>query len=277
MCIPRTTLAFLAAAATAFAASCNRPAAPLTPEAASAKGDALLREMSTNMAALKTFSYTADERREHFRPGGAKEEQRFSRNVVVRRPNAFTFRTKGDERDGVGWYDGKQVTFVSNRGKVWARGPIPGTLDEALDFLSAEYAIQMPTADLLYSSPYDALMTKDTTGGWVDVQKVGDLTCDHLAYRQEVVDWEIWLGENRRLPCQVKITYKNDPGQPVTMVTYHDFNTSPQVSDATFTPQIPDGYQRIKIMRHATVDDPKVEEAPADPPAASGPAKRRPQ
>ena len=30
---------------------------------------------------------------------------------------------------------------------------MPPSLDEALDFLSGEYAVQMPTADLLYSSP----------------------------------------------------------------------------------------------------------------------------
>ena len=265
----RTLLAILAATAVA---GCNRPPASLTPEAASAKGDALLREMSKKLSALQTFSYSADERREVVQPGGTKVEQRSSRQVTVRRPNAFTFTTKGDERDGVGWYDGKQVTFVSNRNKVWARGPMPPTLDEALDFLSAEYAVQMPTADLLYTSPYDAFMTKDTTGGWVDVQKVGDRTCDHLAYKHAAVDWELWLNESSKLPCQVKLTYKNDPAQPVTIVTYSDFNEAPQGSDATFTAQIPDGYQRLKLMRHATVEDPKVEEAAA--PAAE-PAKEK--
>ena len=122
--------------------------------------------------------------------------------------------------------------------------------------------MRMPSADLLYTSPYDALMTKDTTGGWVDVQKIGDRSCDHLAYRQAVVDWELWLGPRTRLPCQFKITYKNEPGQPSTTVTYSDFETSPQVSDDTFAAKVPDGYQRIKIMRHATVKDPNVEEAP---------------
>ena len=42
---------------------------------------------------------------------------------------------------------------VLNAHKVWARGPMPPSLDEALDYLSAEYAIQMPTADLLYRPP----------------------------------------------------------------------------------------------------------------------------
>jgi hypothetical protein len=223
--------------------------------------------MSKGLAAVQTFSYTADEQREEVRPGGAKVEHRTTRHVTVRRPNALTFTTKGEERDGEGWYDGKSITFVSHRAKVWARGPMPPTLDEGLDFLSDEYAVQVPTADLLYSSPYDAFKTQDTTGGWVDVQKIGDRNCDHLAYRQEVVDWEIWLNEANRLPCQVKIVYKNAPGQPVTIVNYHDFDESPQVTDETFTAKIPEGYQRVKIMRHATVEDKTVEEAPAAPPA----------
>jgi hypothetical protein len=263
MCNPRRTFGLIIAGIVALAAGCNRAPEVLTPEAASAKGDAMLKEMSTSLGSLQTLSYTATERREVVK-GGGKQDIHATRHVVIRRPNAFTFTTKGDERDGAGWYDGKHITLVSNRQKVWARGPMPPTLDEALDYVSAEYAIQLPTADLLYTNPYDAFMTKDTTGGWVDVQKIGDLSCDHLAYRQEVVDWEVWLAPGRQLPCQVKIIYKNEPGQPTTTVTYTEFDAAPALSDDTFAAKIPDGYQRIKIMRHATVNDPKVEETPAD-------------
>jgi len=239
----------------ALAAGCSPKA--LTPEEARAKGEALLKEMSTNAGALQTFAYTADERREVVEKG-AKVEKHATRRVVMRRPNALTFSTTGDEREGAAWYDGKQVTLVSNRDKVWARGPMPPTLDEALDFISEEYALQMPTADLLYSSPYDAMMTPDTTGGWVDAQKVDTRTCDHLAYRQSIVDWEIWLNQDGRLPCQVKISYKNEPGQPSVTVVYSSLDRAPQVTDETFAAKIPSDYRRIKIMRHATVEDSNV-------------------
>ncbi len=275
MSIPQQTLALLAAGALVVAVGCNRTPEVLTPEAASAKGDALLREMSKNAATIQTFAYTADERREVVGQGGAKTEVKATRRVIVRRPNGVTFTGSGDRGETAGWYDGKQLTLVSHKEKVWARGPMPPTLDEALDFLSAEYAVHIPTADLLYSSPYDALMTKDTTGGWVDVQKVADRSCDHLAYKQQVVDWEIWLDQERHLPCQLKITYKTDPGQPSTTVTYHGVETPP-VTDETFAAKVPEGYQRIRIIRHATVNDPKVE-APADAaPATAQPDKKRP-
>ena len=81
--------------------------------------------------------------------------------------------------------------------------------------------------------------------------EIGDQSCDHLSYHQEVVDWEIWLGPERHFPCQLKITYKKDPGQPSTTVTFHGMETS-QVTDDTFAAKIPDGYQRIKD--HAPCD-----------------------
>ena len=274
MFIPRQALGFLVTGVMVVAGGCTRAPEPLTPEAASAKGDAILREMSKSLGALQTFTYTADERREVVK-GGKKEEKHASRKVTIRRPNGFAFTAGGDERDAAGWYDGKTLTLVSNRSKVWARGPMPGTLDEALDYISAEYAIQLPSADLLYSNPYDAFMTSDTTGGWVDTQKIGDRTCDHVAYKQAAVDWELWVNESSHLPCQVKIIYKNAPLTPTTTITYSDFDPKPQVTDATFVAQVPEGFQRIKIMRHATVNDPKVEEGSATAATSGGPAPKK--
>ena len=245
----------------------------LTPEEARAKGDALLRTMSANMAAVQTFAFTADERRERIGADGKPATINASRRVVVKRPDRLAFTGTGDAGDVSGWYDGAHLTLVSHGHKVWARGPMPATLDESLDYLANEYRLPMPTADLLYSSPYDALITKDTTGGWVDTQTIGDRPCDHLAYRQAIVDWEIWLESNRQLPCQLKIVYKTQPGSPSTTVTYHRLDSS-QVANETFTAKVPDGYQRIKIMRHASVEAPPEPETPT---ATSGSAKNPPR
>ena len=202
MPIGRRWSCFLVAGALVVFHGCSRAPEKLTPEAARAKGNALLKEMSKNLGALQTFAYSADERREEMR-GGTKVERHLKRRVTMRRPSALTYTSTADDRSGAAWYDGKHLTLSGIRTRPGPEGPMPPTLDEALDFLNAEYAIQMPTADLLYSSPYDALMTPETTGGWVDIQKVGDRSCDHLVYQQKAVDWEIWLSEAKRLPCQV--------------------------------------------------------------------------
>jgi len=238
------------------AAACGRPA-PLSPEAAREKGDAMLREMSRTLAGSQAFSYRVEQAVEHVRATGERTTERFERATTVRRPNMLAFTDSGRDHDAVAWYDGSRLTIVSHREKIWVRGPMPGTLDEAMDFVSAEYAVQIPTADLLYGNPYEALMTADTTGGWVGVEAVGTRQCDRLSYRQAVVDWDVWLTpDERRLPCQLQIVYKTEPGQPVTRVVFHDWNPAPAITDATFTPAIPEGYRRITLMRHATVESP---------------------
>jgi hypothetical protein len=259
MCSSRYVGAALGLTILVMALACNRAEPPLTPEAAKAKGDAMLKQMSQTLASAQSFSYRTEQVNDRVKRTNEKVTERFERNTTVRRPNQIAFTDTGQDHNASGWYDGKHLTIVSNKEKVWVRGPMPATLDEALDYISAEYAVQIPTADLLYSNPYDALMTADTTGGWVKVDKVGERTCEHLSYQQSVVDWQIWLTEDdRRLPCQFQVTYKQEPGQPVMRITFFDWNTSPSIPDATFTPTIPDGYNRIKIMRHATVVDETV-------------------
>jgi hypothetical protein len=257
MAFPRRVMPALGVAVLLTIGACSRSPQPLTPEEAHAKGDALLKEMSANVAGLKTFSYTVDEVTEGGKEG-AKAVKRATRKVTIRRPDALVYTVTGDDIDSAGYYDGKSITILANRMKKWARGPMPPTLDEAIDYMAAEYAMELPGGDLLYSSPYEALMTTETKGGWVDVQQIDTRTCDHLSYHVNDLDWEIWLNQDGRLPCQAKITYKGDPGQPVTTVTYRDLERSPQVTDATFTASVPADYERIKIIRHATVEDPTV-------------------
>jgi hypothetical protein len=257
MCGGRFVRMSICVAVLAAAAGCGTK--PLTPEEARAKGDEMLKQMSQKLASTQAFSYSTQQEIERVRGGGEKVTERFSRQTIVRRPNQLAFTDMGPDHDGAAWYDGKQVTIVSNRDQVWVRGPMPGTLDEAMDFISAEYAVQLPTADLLYSSPYDALMTADTTGGWVSADTLGDRTCEQLSYQQTVVDWQLWLTQDeRRLPCQLHITYKTQPGAPVTRIVFRDWNEAPTIAASTFTPAVPEGFRRIKIMRYATVEDKTV-------------------
>jgi hypothetical protein len=258
--------------AIAIAGGCRRQET-LTAEAASDKGDALIRQMSKTLASAQQFTYTSDAVRQRVRSNGEKVEETRRRQVNIRRPNKVAIIIKDADHDGAAWYDGAHLTLVSHKNKAWARGPMPPTLDEAMDFIAAEYSMPIPSADLLYSSPYDALMTKDTTGGWVGEEKIGAQTCDHLSYKQADVDWELWLAQDdRKLPCQIRLVYKKQPGAPWTRVTFSDWNTAAQIADATFTPNVPNDYERLKIMRNLTNrTGPATQATPAAAPAAPAP------
>ena len=112
--MPTVLPAGLALAALALSAGCSRQPETLTPEAARAKGDELLRQMSRTLAAAQAFSYRADQSIERVRAGGERVTEQFSQLVTVRRPNQVAFTEQGADRDVKAWYDGKRVTYVSD-------------------------------------------------------------------------------------------------------------------------------------------------------------------
>ena len=72
----RLTLAGFGLAMLALSGACSRPEV-LTPEAAKARGDAMLKQMSDSLAQAQTFSYRADQAIDRSGAGGARTTQRF--------------------------------------------------------------------------------------------------------------------------------------------------------------------------------------------------------
>ena len=129
------------------------------------------------MAACRR-SPVADERREQV-GAGRKTERKASRKVIVRRPNALTFTgtaTQAGPPPGM-----METPHAFDKDKVWARGPMPATLDEALDFWRG-IRRRILTADLLYL-PHDARSRK-TRPRLGRRAKIGDQSCDHRITRR---------------------------------------------------------------------------------------------
>ncbi len=238
-----------------------------------ARGDQILREMSNAIAGVKIMSFTAEEFSEKVGQGGQKTQTHIIREVVVRRPDGFRSLVEGDQGLNA-WYDGKELTLVSDAKKLWARGEVPPTLDETMDYVADVYNLKLPWADLLYSSPYEALTTTDTAGGWVDVETIEGKECDHLSYQQPVVDWQIWVTRSEHYAKQLQITYKLDPGAPVMRVIFRKMELSSPVDDKTFKAKVPDGYTQIPLVRREPEPAPGGTSEAAPSPAASMPSAR---
>ena len=113
------------------------------------------------------------------------------------------------DSDVKGWYDGQKLTFVSDSQKVWARVNAAANIDDTLDRLAERLAMPMPVADFLYRSPYDALIGKASTGGYVGRETVHGVACLHVAYQHPGADWDLWVAEQGdQLPKQFHVTDK---------------------------------------------------------------------
>ncbi|HEY1812899.1 MAG TPA: DUF2092 domain-containing protein [Kofleriaceae bacterium] len=213
------------------------------------KADALLQRMSSDLAALKTFSVDTQNSTEVVTQQGEKVAMLAGSTVSAERPNKLRTDRAGAHADMTFFYDGRNVTIWGKRANLYATAQAPPTLDQTIDFVRDKLDIDAPAADLLGSNPYQALMEDVVSGKYIADEPIGDRMCHHLAYRGHETDWQIWIADGpQALPCRFEITSKTVPGQPEYVVTLTNWRINPPLpaNEFVFTP--PRGSARIDFL-----------------------------
>jgi hypothetical protein len=260
----------LAGLITISVTSC-KAAEPTTDAERLARGRELVQQMSDRLAAANELSVTTTEVRDVVRRSGTKDRLSLTGVYTMRRPDRFYVKQVGDK--GLeAWYDGKQLTVAVQADKVFAQAPMPETIDRTLDALAERYDMPLPLGDLFYTSPAKAFLSATTTGGYAGTESVGDTVCHHLVFHDVGVEWELWLPvQGDPLPRRLKNVAKSRKGEPLTDVTFTDWNFTPKISETTFTAAVPAGYEGIAILQRAAA----VKNAAAPPnPEPGAPIKR---
>lgn len=234
-------------------------AAEQQPDAA--KGDRLLKAMSRKLEAAASFSFNTVEVRDQLDRRGKPVHIEATRDTVVRRPNSFWTKFTGD-RDWEIWYDGKQLTAVTAEKKAYIQAEMPPTLDETMDLLAVKYNLDLPMSDVLYSSPYQAFMDEQTKGGFTGTEKINGATCNRLSYSSPTADWRLWVDDRTSLPCRLEMTYKKQAAKTSFVITFRDWNLSPQIREGTFAFRVPEDYARIPILQRTGAPAPQTQTSP---------------
>ena len=216
-----------------------------------ARGRELVQQMSARLAAVQSLTVTTTETRDRVHASGRREALSLTGIYTMRRPDRFYTKMTG----GPGfesWYNGKTVTIAAHPDKVFAQAPMPDTIDRTLDALAERYDMALPLSDLFYASPEKALLSDTTTGGYAGREQVGGTPCVHLSFKDLGADWELWLPEQGEpLPKRFKVVQKARAGEPVTDVTFVEWNLAPSITDASFVPKVPKEYEGIAILQRA--------------------------
>ena len=98
--------------------------------------------------------------------------------------------------------------------------------------------------------------------------------CNKLAYQHPKVDFAIWLPvSGEPLPKKMDVTYKARRGQPSSVITFRDWNQSPQLSDDMFARKVPPDYEGIPVIQRAAALAVSLEDQKKPNAAAAKPAK----
>jgi hypothetical protein len=240
----------VAAALTAVvvAAGCSRE--PTTPEAKRERGDEIVRGMSEHLARASTFRVQTTDARERTR-GGQPVTIHTTRHISVRRPDRIAMTVTGDI-ELKAWYDGQKLTFVSDRDKVWARVKAEPTIDATLDRLAERLALPVPAADFLYSSPYEALIGPDSTGGYVGRETVNGVECFRVAYKNPAAEWDLWVpAAGDPLPRRFRFVDLTLTPHKTVEIVFDRWELGAVTPDSVFAPAVPAGFERIPLAVQA--------------------------
>jgi hypothetical protein len=212
-----------------------------------------LKTMTDYIGSLKSFSLDTDNMLEDVLVSGQKIQYDFTASVLVQRPNKLRGERTGDLLNQLLVYDGKTLVIHNRQGNYYAVADAPDNIDDALHFARDTLDVVPPTGDMVFTNAFDLLMGPVTTGFVVGKSMVNGVRCDHLAFRNPLVDWQIWIADgDRPLPHKYVLTTMDDPAHPQYIVLMSNWNVSPKVSDSMFSFTPPKGANKIDFLRMDT-------------------------
>jgi len=212
------------------------------------KADALLKQMSQALADAKSITFDVHNTADEVLPNGQVVQAARNQKVSLRRPDRCASFVIGDRDEMKFAYDGKQVVMYNVQGKTWSAVDAPATVDETMDMLANKYGMTLPLVDLVFSDPYKDLTARVRTGQYLGTGYVLDTKCHHLAFRQDGVDWQIWIedGDNP-LPRKVVITQKEMPTRPQFTAIISNWNLKADIPDDTFNLKPPADAKKVEF------------------------------
>jgi hypothetical protein len=218
----------LSAAALALMVVVGAPTAARADEAAA---KSLLKAMSDYLAAQKAISFSYDSNLEIVTKDKQKLALASSGTVILDRPDKARVTRHGGFADIEAVFDGKTLTLLGKNTNLYAQVDVPGTIDHLIDELRDKYHRPVPGADLLLSNVYEQLTPPVTNVKDLGSGVIGGVECDHLAFRTEEVDWQIWIAQGTRpYPCRYVITSKLVADGPQYSIQIRDWKTGNEVA-----------------------------------------------
>ena len=204
-----------------------------------------LNDMAPYLRTLKDFQVSAEVTTEDVLTDGQKLQYAHKTDILAHLPTQLRIDVDGEKMSRLYLYDGKSFTLFARRSGYYATVPAPPTIGQLIDVAYEKYDIVFPLMDLfMWGTPRantDEITAAEDFGPGV----VEGVTCEHYAYRQPGLDWQVWvqLG-NHPLPRKLVLTTMTDEARPQHSQIIN-WNLAPSYNEAAFVFDPPPGAQKI--------------------------------
>jgi hypothetical protein len=208
---------------------------------------AALERMGRYLRSLKTFQVQSTTTMEDVLTDGQKVQYTGTVMALARIPDRLRMSIENERRDRLYVYDGKQLTVLARGANTYATVPAPPTIAQLSDMLDQKYGLEMPLEDLFHWGETRSATAGITSAMLVGPSQIGGVTCAHYAFRQEGLDWQVWIQQgDHPLPRKLVLTTTTDEARPQYTAVI-DWNLAPAFNDQAFTFVAPKGAGRAVL------------------------------
>jgi hypothetical protein len=211
----------------------------------------ILKNMTDFLSSQETFSVHTENTIEEQLENGQRIDLGMSASILIQRPNKLRAERVGEAEHQAFYYDGRQLTMYTetDSGIYYASEPAPGTLEELVDYAREDLGIALPVSDFVYRNVQEILMQGVETAMVLGEATVGDMTCNHLAFRRPDIDFQVWVAASGPpLPCKYVVTDTSFSAPISTVSVLSDWNFSPVTFDSHFRYMPASGAQSITFV-----------------------------
>jgi hypothetical protein len=233
--------------------------AGVVPSAYAQQGDdamQILKAMTDYVSSQKVILATYDTDIEVLTDNLQKVQFASSGQMLLSRPDKVRASRVGGYADVEMVFDGKTLSVLGKNLNKFVKVDATGSVDELVAKLRDQLGMAIPGADIMLSRSYDELTTDVVSAAHIGSGVIDGVECDHLAFRNHDVDWQLWVEHGSRpIPRKYVITSKEVTGAPQYTLRIKEWKTDVPVATDAFSFKPPAGSQKVDMSALANLDE----------------------
>jgi len=208
----------------------------------------IVQNMSYFLGSKDEYTFKAEVMFDQLVNSNRKIQYSAEEKVYLKKKGNMTIEYVSDLGGYKLWFDTGQITMLELPTNLYSTATIPATIDQALIALKDKYSFTPALSDFLFINTFRALTQNVISGSYFGTSKVFGVRCDHLAFVQKDIDWQLWVEVGKRkIPRKLVITYKELPGQPQFIAIMRDWVIDKPITGFAFQADIPKVSQQTEM------------------------------